>query len=195
MPHPNQTVRIETERLILRAPEAGDFPAWAEFMGDAEAARYIGGQMPASTAWRGFATMAGSWALKGYGMFSMIEKASGQWVGRAGPWSPHDWPGTEVGWGIARPFWGKGLALECAVASMDFAVDVLGWGDIIHCIDPENVNSQALAKRVGSVNRGPGQMPPPFDALPIEIWDQSTADWTARRDSFGAIRRHIRRIA
>lgn len=188
MAHPNQSVRIETERLILRPPEAEDFPAWADFMADAEAARFIGGQMPAATAWRGFATMAGSWAVQGHGMFSMIEKASGRWIGRAGPWSPHGWPGTEVGWGIARSHWGKGLALECAVASMDFAVDVLGWSDIIHCIDPANVNSQALAMRLGSVNRGPGRMPPPFDQLPIEIWGQSAADWTARRGQFAAMR-------
>ncbi len=191
MAHPNQSVRIETERLILRAPEPEDFPGWAAFMADEEAARFIGGQMPAATAWRGFATMAGSWALQGHGMFSMVEKATGEWVGRAGPWSPHGWPGTEVGWGIVRSRWGQGLALECAVASMDFAVDVLGWTDIIHCIDPANVNSQALAMRLGSVNRGPGKMPPPFDHLPIEIWGQTAADWTARRESFAAIRDRI----
>ncbi len=171
---------IETERLILRVPRQEDFAAWAAYMADEEAARYIGGQMQAPVAWRGMATIVGSWALKGFAMFSLVEKSTGEWIGRAGPWSPEGWPGTEVGWGIARSHWGKGLALEAAVACMDFAVNELGWTDIIHCIDPANANSQRLAQRLGSVNCGPGRMPPPFDDKPIDIWGQTAAEWKAR---------------
>jgi RimJ/RimL family protein N-acetyltransferase len=172
---------LETDRLILRVPEETDFPAWAAFMADEEASRYIGGAMGPPTAWRGMATIVGSWALRGHGMFSLIEKATGEWIGRAGPWSPEGWPGTEVGWGIVRSRWGQGYAREASVAAMDFAVDKLGWTDIIHCIDPANTNSQALAKRLGSVNRGPGRMPPPFEDKPIDIWGQTAAEWKARR--------------
>jgi RimJ/RimL family protein N-acetyltransferase len=174
---------IETERLILRLPRIEDFDAWAAFMGDEEAARFIGGLQLPPVAWRGMATMLGSWQLVGHGMFSVIEKASGQWIGRVGPWSPHGWPGDEVGWGIIRSQWGKGYALEAAIASMDFAVDVLGWTDIVHTIDPANTASQKLAIKLGSTNRGPGQMPPPFQDKPIDVWGQTAAQWTARRSA------------
>jgi RimJ/RimL family protein N-acetyltransferase len=175
------TAIIETERLILRQPQIGDFEAWAAFMADEEAARYIGGVQPPALAWRGMAQMAGSWSLVGFGMFSVIERASGEWIGRVGPWAPHQWPGTEVGWGIVRAHWGQGYALEAAIASMDFAVDMLGWTDIIHTIHVDNKASQALAARLGSTNRGPGQMPPPYEASPIEVWGQTAAQWRAQR--------------
>ena len=172
---------LETERLILRPPAPEDFDAWAEFMADAEAARFIGGQQPRSAAWRGFCSMAGAWAMFGFGMFSVVEKSTGRWVGRLGPWRPDGWPGTEVGWGIVREAWGKGYATEGAAASMDWAFDHLGWTDIIHCIDPENTASQRVAQRLGSAKLGPARMPPPFEDLPVDAWGQSRDAWRARR--------------
>jgi RimJ/RimL family protein N-acetyltransferase len=152
-------------------------------MADAEATRYIGGIQPPAMVWRGICTMAGSWVLQGYAMFSVFEKESGRWIGRVGPWQPHQWPGPEVGWGLVRDVWGKGYALEAAVASMDFAVGVLGWTDIIHSIHPDNVSSQKLATRLGSVKRGPGRLPPPYDHTPVELWGQTAGQWRARRES------------
>ncbi len=181
---------IETERLILRVPTQADFPAWTAYMQDEEAARFIGGVMAPSVAWRGMASIVGSWALQGHGMFSLIEKATGEWIGRAGPWFPQDWPGTEVGWGIIRSRWGRGLALEASIAAMDFAVHRLGWTDIIHCIDPANANSQALARRLGSANRGLGRMPPPYEDKTIEIWGQTASDWVSNRRAFASLDRH-----
>ena len=172
---------LETERLTLRPTAVEDFDAWAAFMADAEAARFIGGQQARSTAWRGFCSMAGAWALYGYGMFSVIEKSTGQWVGRLGPWTPEGWPGTEVGWGIVRQAWGKGYATEGAAAAIDWAFDHLGWTDVIHCIDPENVASQRVAERLGSTNLGPTQMPAPFEHLPVDAWGQSKSQWKVRQ--------------
>ena len=173
---------IETGRLILRVPRfPDDFEAWCAFMADEEAAQYIGKAQKPSQVWRGIATMIGSWHMVGFAMFSVIEKSSGRWIGRVGPWQPGGWPGPEVGWGIARDVWGKGYALEAATAAMDFAVDELGWTDIIHTINPANLASQKLAARLGSVNRGPGRMPAPFEAEPIDVWGQTAAEWKARR--------------
>lgn len=181
---------LETRRLILRPPAQEDADAWAAFMADEEAARHIGGAQQYDIAWRGMAATAGSWTLLGFGMFSMIEKASGRWIGRLGPLRPGGdvggWPGTEIGWGLAREAWGQGYAREGAVATMNFAVDVLGWTDIIHTIAPTNTASQNLALRLGSTNRGAGKLPPPFQDSPVDIWGQSAAQWRKRRREFDA---------
>ncbi len=162
-----------------------DFAAWAVFSGDPDVMRFIGGAVQPDAAWRSIATMAGSWALLGYGMFSVIEKSSGKCIGRLGPWRPAgeegNWPGTEIGWGLTRSAWGKGYAHEGAAAAMDWAVDVLGWTDIIHCIDPDNVASQHVAIALGSKNRGPGKIPPPFENAPVDIWGQTAEQWSAQR--------------
>jgi RimJ/RimL family protein N-acetyltransferase len=171
---------LETDRLILRAPEAQDFEAWAVFAGDEEASRYLGGPQNRSVAWRGMCAMAGAWTVRGFSMFSVIEKSTGAWVGRLGPWQPEGWPGAEIGWGLARQAWGKGYATEGAAACMDYVFDVLGWTEVIHCIDPQNAGSQGVARRLGSANLRTVVLPPPLDEWPIDAWGQTREQWLAR---------------
>jgi RimJ/RimL family protein N-acetyltransferase len=177
---PIADIRIETERLILRPPRMEDFDAYAANMADAEAARFIGGQQVRALAWRGFLASAGAWMIQGFSMFSVIEKASGRWIGRLGPWYPDGWPGPEVGWGLARHAWGKGYAYEGSVAAIDWAFEHLGWSEVIHSIDPANHASQKLAQRLGSTCRGPGRLPAPYEDSCIDIWGQTREDWRRR---------------
>jgi len=171
---------LETPRLILRPPAPEDFDAYVAFMAD-DATRYVGGPQSREAAWRGFVSIAGAWAMQGYSLFAVVEKSTGRWIGRVGPWVPEGWPGTEVGWGLIREANGKGYAVEAATATIDWAFDHLGWTEVVHCIDPENTASQRVAERLGSVNRGPGRLPPPVDQYPVDVWGQSREDWRARQ--------------
>lgn len=166
---------------MLRPFELSDFDAYARLVADSEAARYLGGAQPRPVAWRGFMTMAGAWHLTGCSMFSVIEKSSGQWIGRVGPWVPEGWPGTEVGWGISSTHWRRGFATEAAAATIDWAFDTLGWNEVIHTIAPGNVASIAVAEKLGSRYRGPGRLPAPYESLEVGIWGQTAADWSQRR--------------
>jgi len=141
---------LETERLLLRIPSADDLPAWRKFLSDAEATRFIGGPQDGAGAWRNLCLFAGAWTIQGYSNFSVIEKASGRWVGRAGPWMPPGWPGREVGWAFNRSAWGKGYATEAAARCLDWVFDDLGWDEVVHIIDPKNTASAAVAKRLGA---------------------------------------------
>lgn len=179
-------IQIETERLHLRIQRAQDFDGFAQLLADEEACRYIGGHMPRAAAWRKFLQMPGAWLIQGFGMFAVIEKATGEYLGNIGPWHPEGWPGTEVGWALRRSAWGKGYALEAARASIDWAFDSLGWTDVIHSIDVDNLASQQLAQRLGSRNRGPGRLPAPYEDVVMEIWGQSRAEWHARRTGAAA---------
>lgn len=176
----SQATTLETERLLLRPPQVQDFDAYAAMSLDEEAMRHIGGVLPRASAWRKFLQMPGAWALQGFAMFSVIEKSSGNWIGQLGPWQPVGWPGTEVGWAFSRSSWGKGFATEAGVAAIGWAFDNLGWTEVIHSISPENIASQALARRLGSTNRGPGKLPEPLEYEAIDIWAQSREQWRAR---------------
>lgn len=171
---------LQTERLTLRLPHEEDLDGWAELMADQDAAKFIGGPLTRSESWRAMSTMAGSWSLKGFGMFSVIERASGQWIGRMGPWQPEGWPGPEVGWALRKSAWGKGYAYEGAQAAIGWAFDVLGWSEVVHTIAPDNMPSQRLASRLGAVNVGPTQLPPPLHGLAVELWHQSREQWQLR---------------
>ena len=150
---------------------------------DETAMRYLGGVQARPVAWRGFLTVAGGWAIQGFGMFSLIEKASGRWIGRLGPFQPEGWPGTEVGWSLTRDAWGKGYATEGAAASIDWAIDHLAWDEVVHCIDAANTPSQAVAKRLGSSILRKTHLPAPFEDFEVDVWGQSASAWCGRRDA------------
>ena len=78
-------LELETPRLLLRPPRLEDFDAWASFMADEVAAKFVGGKQVRANAWRAFMMMCGCWQMTGIAMFSVIEKASGKWIGRVGP--------------------------------------------------------------------------------------------------------------
>jgi len=171
-----------TERLVLRPPLPEDIDGFAEFYADPETMRFLGGSpVSRAEAYRSMCIYAGAFQLSGVSMFSVIERASGRWIGRLGPWSPEGWPGTEIGWGLIRSAEGKGFATEATIAAMDYAVDVLGWTNIIHTIAAGNTASIALAKRLGSSNLGPTQLPAPFADKAVDAWGQTSEQWQANR--------------
>ena len=176
-------IRIETERLVLRLPRIEDFDRYAEMLGDEETARFIGGHLPRPAAWRRFLQMPGAWMVQGFGMFSIVDRDSGRYLGQAGPWRPDGWPGNEIGWTFHRDAWGHGYATEAARAALDWAFEHLGWDEAIHCIDPGNASSQRVAQRLGSRNRGPGKMPPPYEDHATDIWGQTRGEWRRMRGS------------
>ncbi len=83
-----QDLQIDTARLRLRLPSLADFDPWADMMMDEPTANFIGGVMPRAVTWRVLMTMIGSWHAHGFAMFFVVEKDTGRWIGRLGPWKP-----------------------------------------------------------------------------------------------------------
>src|SRR3982074_2153840 len=170
---------IETERLILRQWRNTDVAPNTAMLADPGTARYITADNKPVTSelagGRNAAVMAGHWALHGAGMFVVEEKRSGKYVGRVGPWFPPGWPGFEVGWGIAREFRGKGYAVEAARASIDWSFATFELDQIMHCIDCENLASQAVARRLGAEKQGE-----------FDLFGHVADVWVTRRDAWTA---------
>ena len=101
-----------------------------------------------------------------FGMFAVEEKASGDYVGRVGPWYPPGWPGFEVGWAITPDRQGRGYAIEAARGAIDWVFANFTVDRIIHCIDAANAPSQGVARRLGAENEGPGQL----NDHVVDIW-------------------------
>lgn len=143
---------LETERLVLRHVDAeADFEVWADCFADPETIKYLGGKvMNRALAWRNMATVMGHREIRGYSFFSVIEKSTGAWVGRVGPWNPEDWPEPEIGWTIHRDHWRKGYAKEAGRACVDYAFNTLGWKRVVHTIVDGNIASMKTAEALGS---------------------------------------------
>ncbi|KAI9132972.1 GNAT family N-acetyltransferase [Acaryochloris sp. CCMEE 5410] len=143
---------LETERLQLRQFGAADLDAYAAMLADPEVVAYVGAgeTLSRAQAWKNMAMVLGHWAIRGYGLWAVEEKATQTLIGRVGLYYPEGWPGLEVGWMLARSHWGYGYALESAKVAVDAAFNQLQCPTLISLIHPENVRSQRVAQRLGS---------------------------------------------
>jgi RimJ/RimL family protein N-acetyltransferase len=123
---------------------------------DAEVMRYIGGGNPLSRtdAWRNLALVLGHWQLRGYGLWAVELRKTGEFIGRIGCWNPEGWPAFEIGWMLLREFWGRGYATEGAHAAVCYAFATLDQPRIISLIRDGNNASVRVAQRLGETYEG-----------------------------------------
>ena len=141
---------LETERLRLRPLREDDLDAYAALYADPDVVRYLEGRvLSRDEAWRNLALVVGHWELRGFGLWAVEERESGEMVGRIGHWQPEGWPGFEIGWLLARSRWGLGYATEGARAALADAFVRLGRDSVISVIHPDNAASIRVAGRIG----------------------------------------------
>jgi RimJ/RimL family protein N-acetyltransferase len=58
-------------------------------------------------------------------------------------------PAVEVGWRLARPFWGRGLASEAARAALAFGFEQCGLAEVVSFTVEGNARSRAVMERLG----------------------------------------------
>src|SRR5437764_240312 len=121
--------QIETDRLLLRRPRLSDAKALHEAYSDPEVMQFIGvgetSDLAGTRAW--LEKSLARWKADGFGHFVVERKEDKRVLGRVGflVWDPDEWrTGTlkelgghaavELGWLLARAYWGQGYATEAA---------------------------------------------------------------------------------
>jgi RimJ/RimL family protein N-acetyltransferase len=140
---------VQTERLLLRAPEAADFETYRAFYADGEASAFYGGPLAPPAAWRKLAFDIGHWSLRGFGMWSAIELATGSMIGGCGIVWPEGWPRHELTWWIVPAARRRGYALEASRAAIGWACDSLGWSAVETHMNDANAAARNLAEKLG----------------------------------------------
>ncbi len=144
--------RLSTPRLLLRELRQDDFDAYAAMVADPDVTRHLGDgrPLPRADAWRQLAMFAGHWALRGFGVWAVEERSTGAFAGRIGCFEPEGWPGFEIAYTLARPFWGRGYASEGAAAALRYAREELKRDRILSVIRPGNAPSIRVAEGLGA---------------------------------------------
>lgn len=91
------------------------------------------------------------YAKYGFGMWATIHKATGKFIGRCGM-TPMDIEGheeIEVGYMLAKEYWGQGLATEAAQAILQYGLEQVGLSRLICVINPGNRASSKVAMKIG----------------------------------------------
>lgn len=172
--------RLETDRLVLRAPVRDDHLALRDLVADPQVNRFLGPRPDDPTADMFSRTLrgAGSWLLYGYGMFLAHERGSGAFVGQMGVFHTLRGIGKglddvpEAGWIVAQAHWGTGYAREGMRA-------VLEWFDTAHSapriacmIERGNDASHALAAKLGFARYAEDTLP---DGVTIDLLERISA--------------------
>lgn len=99
------------------------------------------------------ARIEADFATRGYGLWALEVRATGEFVGFTGlavpSFTAHFTPAVEVGWRLARSAWGKGYATEAGLAAIAFGFQDAGLDEIVSFTSAANARSRAVMERIG----------------------------------------------
>ena len=145
------SIVCQTPRLVLRHLQEGDLEQLTAMLADPEVTRYIGGPRTREQTRARLTELIGQYQTEGYSKWAVVLRATGECIGRCGP-AVVDVSGArevEIGYDLAKHYWGQGLAKEAATAALQHSFTVLGLRRVVSLISPENAASQSVAKHLG----------------------------------------------
>jgi RimJ/RimL family protein N-acetyltransferase len=144
---------IETERLLLRKITPDDLDEFAHrIFADPEVIRYMPKRdlTPRERAERALNVSNQNWLAHGYGAWLVTDKVDGQLIG-ACDFDTEVMSDVELGYTLAKAYWGKGIATEVARAAVRFGFENLKLERIVAVVVPENKASWRVLERIGFI--------------------------------------------
>lgn len=144
---------IETPRLFLREWSDQDLAAFAALNTDPQVMEYMPHPLSReeSDAW--VARIREGFKKDSFGLWAIEEKASGAFVGFVGLSRPSFdapfMPAVEIGWRLARAYWGNGYATEAAIKALELGFERYGLDEIVSFTVPANKRSRRVMERIG----------------------------------------------
>lgn len=151
-------IELTTPRLKLRQWRKQDRTVFARMNADTEVMRFY----PAVLSTQESNTLADKIenliADQGWGFWALEEISSNRFIGFTGLHHPDESlpcaPCTEIGWRLAKEYWGHGYATEAAAAAMSVAFEHLDCNEVYSFASLPNLKSQAVMQRLGMRDTG-----------------------------------------
>jgi ribosomal-protein-alanine N-acetyltransferase len=147
------SIRLETERLVIRTFEARDAGPWLAMVSDPEVRRFLPAG-PAPTM-EDFQRVIGErQAMErelGHTMWAVEDKTTGTFVGQCGlrPVDEGAGPEIDLAYHYTRACWSKGYGTEAAIAVLAHGLGPVGLDTIMAVVVPENVGSWRVMEKAG----------------------------------------------
>lgn len=142
----------ETDRLRLREFTPADAPALHVALGDPEVMRHsLTGARTLVEVEDTIRDFRAHYRQNGYGFWAVVEKSSTAVIGFCGikPLDVDGIPEVELGYRLARTYWGRGLATEAATAVCHLAFRQLRIARVVAAIEQANTRSRRVAEKLG----------------------------------------------
>ena len=150
---------IETDRLRLRDWREEDIEPFIRHTNTPAVMRWLGGVKPPEEHRKIIRERVMRWQKEmGFTFWVVERKRDGELLGFCGIKlaDGEDSPIAgeyEIGWRLREDAWGQGYAKEAAAASLDYAFDRLGAGQVVAITFPGNEASWGLMERLGMRRR------------------------------------------
>ena len=179
-----------TDRLLLRTWDESDLDAFMEATNTPAVMRWLGGVWSREGHEAAFGRIEQYQRDFGHTFWLVEDRATGELLGfcglkRVNSPGAGDLTGTaEVGWRLRESAWGKGIAKEAAIASLDLAFGRFDYSEVVAITVEGNGASQGLMRRLGMQRRvdldyiDPGHVDDLGAAL---VWSVAASDWPEAR--------------
>lgn len=178
----NTDVVLQTQRMTLRQFSSADVLPMAHILSDPEVMRYSVRGVLSERATAEFVDWSlQSYGRHGFGPWAVIEKARGVLIGFCAL-NQENVDGAEeveIGYRLAPPFWGRGLATEIVAATLAYGFEDLGLQSIIAIVQPANVASVRVIQKVGFNAFVYSQ----YHRLGVKIYRLNRDEWLAEEAS------------
>lgn len=161
---------MQTERLKFRPYKTEDFAFFASLWADSDVVQFIGKGVTRSKeeARKSF----DEWLIPGYrdgrGLYLIVLKESLVPIGHAGIVQQmiDGKKEYEIGYWLAKEFWGNGYATEAAIHFKNYAIHELGITRLICLIQRNNKKSVSVASRLGMTLQNEST----FNTIPVDVY-------------------------
>lgn len=147
---------LETQRLILRKMDQGDWEDLCKILQDPEVMYAYEHAFSDQEVQQWLDNQRRRYCGDGFGLWAMVTKADGRMIGQAGlTMQPvEERQVVEIGYLLQRAYWGKGYATEAAIGCKRYAFERLGIDEVYSIIRDSNIASQRVAERNGMIRVG-----------------------------------------
>jgi len=142
---------FNSERLYYRPFRRGDAAAAFAFFGDREVMKYsaYGVHETVEHTAGALANLIEMNRQHGYGLWAVIERATGELIGMAGL-AKFDADGVpELAYRLRRDRWGREYGTEAACAWVEAGFSTLGLSQIVAFVEPDHTVSRRILEKAG----------------------------------------------
>jgi RimJ/RimL family protein N-acetyltransferase len=151
-------IELETPHLRLRRWKDADRVPFAAMNADPQVMEFFPALQDRAASDASIDHWQAQFAAQGWSNWAAELVSSGEFIGFVGLSVPRRTlpcsPCVEIGWRLARLFWGRGLASEAARAALAAGFERIGLAEIVSFTAVANRRSRAVMERIGMRDSG-----------------------------------------
>jgi RimJ/RimL family protein N-acetyltransferase len=144
---------MKTERLLLRPWRSSDRQPFAQLNADAQVMEFLPSILSEQESNSLADRIEAHFQEHGFGLYAAETRSKSRFIGYIGLSVPTFHaaftPCVEIGWRLAREYWGHGLATEGAREIVRYAFQELQLRELVSFTVPANVRSLRVMKKLG----------------------------------------------